>query len=486
MDEKHRFWMVAGLAAFAGDFLVTGILGLFYPGYNHLVLVMSELGTVESPVALWVNGWWILFGLLIIGFAIGFRRAFASHGRAARVAALLIGLFGLGAGIGAGLFPMEPGGAETTLAGRLHGIFAGTGFMALAMVPLAGVVMCRRAQRPTLGWISGGVFVVGLVLFGLFVASEDAASASGLLAYAGLWQRLLLLTYYGYLGAFAATMIRSGDAHTAGENANWPSTASGASGRDNKRDVVIVLGLYVVWSLLLALGSWLLVSFPENEMPGGLTLGLTSLILGIIVPYHLMRTGVFTFRFLPPGGQWARVIGGLVLFGLFYLLVFPSGVLWQDTTVAFFRNPPTAVSAVSTFLSLLQATAVYGFIFWGGMLHVLRRAYGSIVAVLATSLLFSLYHLSQFLFTPPTLAFLMMTFVGGILFSTFTLWARCVLPTLIVHHLGHFFYFATLDDNPFAEDWDRFVATAVMLLLFFGAYWIVARRADRAGSRPHA
>ena len=106
---------IAGLVAFVGDFLVTIVLGFFYPNYNHLKLVMSELGTPASPVAVWVGLWWVVFGILFIAFAIGFAAAFASGKKSALIVALLIGLFGLGAGIGAGLFPIDSVGAEPTL-----------------------------------------------------------------------------------------------------------------------------------------------------------------------------------------------------------------------------------------------------------------------------------------------------------------------------------------------------------------------------------
>lgn len=212
MQSKNRFITIAsiaGLMAFVGDFLVTFVLGFFYPDYNHFTLVMSELGTSQSPVAIWTNLWWIVFGALFIVFAAGLRTTFASEKKSITLVALLIALFGLGAGIGAGLFPMEPGGAETTLAGKLHGIFAGLGFIAISFVPLVSMAIFSRSQDPGMFWLSAGVFILGLASFALFVASEDAVSGAGLMSYAGLWQRLFLLNHYGYLAVISARMIQS-------------------------------------------------------------------------------------------------------------------------------------------------------------------------------------------------------------------------------------------------------------------------------------
>ncbi len=236
------------------------------------------------------------------------------------------------------------------------------------------------------------------------------------------------------------------------------------------KKVAVVMLVYVLLCAFLALGSYLFTQFPENEAPGGIVLGLTSLVLGIIVPFHLWRTRVVEFRFLDLTKHNGKVIAGTLLFGLFFLLLFPMGILWQRATTAFFANPPSAVEALSTFQAMLWATAVYGFIFWGAMLHTLKEAMGSLVAVLVTSILFCVYHFSMFGVTPTTSEHLLKTLVGGLMLATFTLWVRSVIPTLIIHQLGQFFHFATLESNPFAEDLDRLIPNLVMLLVLFGIY----------------
>ncbi len=218
MKSNRRFIItsaVAGLVASLGDFAVTLILGFFYPNYNHFKLVMSELGTSQSPVALWISLWWIVFGILFIIFGIGFKKALAldkkvaSAPRAVTIASLLIMVFGLGAGIGSGLFPMDPSGSETTLAGELHDIGAGIGFLALMFVPLVSLAIFPRTCLPKLYWLSIGTFVLGLVFLVLFIMAEDTSSTGGVLSYVGLWQRLFLLTYYLYIDVMAVRVLRS-------------------------------------------------------------------------------------------------------------------------------------------------------------------------------------------------------------------------------------------------------------------------------------
>ena len=212
MKANSRFVVtaaIAGLLAFVGDFLVTFVLGLFYPNYSHLKLVMSELGTYQSPVATWVSIWWMIFGILLVVFALGFQAVFARGKKAAVVVTVLIVLVGLGAGIGAGIFPMEPRGAENTLAGKLHGIFAGIGFLAVSFVPLGMLILFSRTRSPGFVGLSAAIFAVGILFFVLFIASEDTSTATGILSYPGLWQRLFLLNHYVYLSVFSIIMIRS-------------------------------------------------------------------------------------------------------------------------------------------------------------------------------------------------------------------------------------------------------------------------------------
>lgn len=212
MTKSHsRFVVVASIAGFVvfiGDFLVTFILGFFYPNYNHFKMTMSDLGTSQSPVAIWISLWWTIFGTFFFIFAIGFRKTFASHKKPATVVMVLIMLFGLGAWIFAGLFPIEPGGLETTPAAKMHGVGGGIGYLAIIFVPLAALGIFSRKPSPKLFWLSTAVFLLGLLAFGLFLASEDAPLSGGLLSYAGLWQRLFLLNYYFYLGVLSVIMIR--------------------------------------------------------------------------------------------------------------------------------------------------------------------------------------------------------------------------------------------------------------------------------------
>jgi len=198
----------AGLVAFVGDYVIPFVLGHWVPGYSHLRHVQSELGTVESSVRRWINAWWILFGGFCVWFGVGYAAAFGGHGAPASAATSLIVLFGLGAGVGGGLFPQEPGGTETTAGGKLHGIFAGTGEIAIIVVPLLNLWVFSPVTSPLLWWASLAGFVPTATTFGMFLGGKRARP-DGVLSYVGFWQRAYFLFLYLYLGLIAVEMIRA-------------------------------------------------------------------------------------------------------------------------------------------------------------------------------------------------------------------------------------------------------------------------------------
>jgi len=198
---------IAGLVAIIGDYLIPFLLGGSHPGYSHTRHVQSELGTIESPVARWMNAWWIVFGGLSIFFGIGYALAFRAYGAVGIAAGALIAFFGLGAGIGAGLCPQEPGGTEHTTRGKLHGIFAGLSEIAITIVPLLNLWLFSRTAEPLLWWASASAFALMGATFSLFLAGKGARR--GILSYVGFWQRAYFLFLYLYLGLLASSMLRA-------------------------------------------------------------------------------------------------------------------------------------------------------------------------------------------------------------------------------------------------------------------------------------
>lgn len=203
--------MAASIACFTGcigDFWFTFLLADYNPGYSHLFQTMSMLGTANSPVAEIISAWWIILGFLIILFALGFAQAFVYHRWEVKISTWLLILYGLGEGLGSGLFKADHANQSMTLSGNLHEVMGAIGTLAILILPLLMMRIIPRIPHPvfhTLSWI---VFFTGLVLLNLFVFRFSSYNLEGPFLYKGLWQRLFVLDYYIYLIIIAVIMIK--------------------------------------------------------------------------------------------------------------------------------------------------------------------------------------------------------------------------------------------------------------------------------------
>jgi Protein of unknown function (DUF998) len=214
--RRTRYLLACGLAPalFVAVLLADGATR---PGYDPLRHFGSEL-------SLGSRGWvqttnFILTGTLLLGFAIGLRRALGS-GRGSVAAPILTGVFGVTL-IVAGIFPTDPkpgyppGTAgttgATTVPGMIHDLNALPCFAALTATIL--VLAARFAGQPDRrSWMWGSV-AIGLVVPATFVLSGvlfSQAAAAGTLdaSYHGLAQRLTVTLGFGWLSVIALLLLR--------------------------------------------------------------------------------------------------------------------------------------------------------------------------------------------------------------------------------------------------------------------------------------
>lgn len=196
---------------FVATFVVEGATRADYDPLRHPV----------SSLALGEGGWtqianFIVAGLLTLAFSAGLRRAF-SPPEGSTWGPLLVGVWAVGL-LGAGLFVTDPvsgypPGEPDRLYGyswhgALHDLFSLPAFVGLAA---ACFVFGRRfAARGERGWAiysaaTGVVFVGGFVL-----SSAGFGQAEGLVALAGLFQRVAVIAGFGWLTLLAVRCRRSG------------------------------------------------------------------------------------------------------------------------------------------------------------------------------------------------------------------------------------------------------------------------------------
>lgn len=189
-----------GILACLGDFLITFILGSFYPNYSHIEDTMSEIGCKKSPFTRIFTFWWIFWGISFVIFSCGFvLDSFFLESRGISIAgAILIAIFGIGAGVVSGLYPADQKGQEESTSGKIHGISGGLGYLALLILPSVLVT----AMGSWMLIISIITQIAGIIFFFLFLRTKKPKFKRS-----GLWQRLFLFNYYCYIVIIAIMLL---------------------------------------------------------------------------------------------------------------------------------------------------------------------------------------------------------------------------------------------------------------------------------------
>jgi hypothetical membrane protein len=198
---------LAAIAAGIGDLVIPWVLAGRVEGYSQLRQPVSDLGAVGSPVAPWINGWWIVFGLLMLWFAAAVAWVLRDRGPAAWVLAGQIAFLGLFAGIGAGVFSLDPEAGSASISTRLHNLSGALGFLPVCLAPLVGIWLFPPGTSPLFSGLCMATQVTALGI-GLLHAGLGQGLLPGHLAgAAGLWQRLLLADLYIFTTALAVKIL---------------------------------------------------------------------------------------------------------------------------------------------------------------------------------------------------------------------------------------------------------------------------------------
>lgn len=180
-----------------GEFFIPWILKHFYSEYNSKKMVMSALGSPQSPVRLIYNLWLIWLGGFLSFTAWTYFVAYRLEFPILSVLLLLsIGIFAIGAGLISGFFSVNERKDTVTLSSKIHGLGAAIGFITLLFFSLInGIIACK--QKDTFeAIISICAFVFAFFSFCCFVMGDKEQFQNSILTYEGLWERLTLFFMY--------------------------------------------------------------------------------------------------------------------------------------------------------------------------------------------------------------------------------------------------------------------------------------------------
>jgi hypothetical protein len=207
---KRKIIVYAGSAAClfgcASDFISVFILGKDYPGYSQLSNTMSALGSSASPVSDIISAWWIFLGIMMVIFAFGFRAAYSGGGKDVNTVFWLIIIYGLGEGLGSGLFKADRLDGAYTTSLIIHDILGGAGICAILILPLIVKKIKPVYSGSVFKRYSYFTFIFGLVFLTLFSFRYLGNAESIVEKYTGLWQRLFVFVNYVYITTIAIKM----------------------------------------------------------------------------------------------------------------------------------------------------------------------------------------------------------------------------------------------------------------------------------------
>ncbi|MBP3684033.1 MAG: DUF998 domain-containing protein [Oscillospiraceae bacterium] len=180
-----------------GEFLLPWILKHFYKGYNSKTMVMSVLGSPESPVRWIYNAWLVWLGtFLLFASVLFFKNNFAVSSVLAVLIFISISTFAVGAGILSGLFSVNESKEKVTISSKIHGAGSAIGFMTLLFFPLLQCILAFRSHDIIRGTVCMIAFVLAMLFFVFFIMGDKDNFKDTIFSYEGLWERLSLFFMY--------------------------------------------------------------------------------------------------------------------------------------------------------------------------------------------------------------------------------------------------------------------------------------------------
>lgn len=194
---SNKIFNLLLLITIIGEFALPWILKFFYSGYNGKTMVMSVLGSPESPVKIIYNIWLIWLGIFLLFTAFAY---FSELKVVSTVLAVMtfisISVFAVGAGILSGIFSVNESKDVVTAASQIHGFGSAIGFMALAFFPLLSGISAIKNKDNVQGAVCISAFIIALVFFIFFIMGDKEEFKETVFSYAGLWERLSLFFMY--------------------------------------------------------------------------------------------------------------------------------------------------------------------------------------------------------------------------------------------------------------------------------------------------
>lgn len=183
--------------AVVGDFSLPYFLGRFYPEFDQMTMIISQLGEPTSPVQSYFNNGSVVTGTLFVLSSFGVYAFFQSESkRLAQVLAGAIALYGFGDCILTGLVHISESANFFSPAYFLHAAFSGISMVAMMFVPLSLAYQASLNHQKAVSLFYTICLIGSILALILFAAYYLPMIGRLLSATRGFWQRLSLFFLY--------------------------------------------------------------------------------------------------------------------------------------------------------------------------------------------------------------------------------------------------------------------------------------------------
>lgn len=203
-SSSTRILLFCGVLSSLYYVAINGVVPLFYPGYDHAGLMVSELSAIGAPTrTLWV---WlaVVYILLFAAFGLGVVRMAGEQRRLARTGRLLI----VYAALNLYWPPMHMRGHPPGLTDALHIGWAMVTLVLMMLIMWQGAAVAGRGFHT----YSAFTFVVFLVFGGLMGTEAPLIARGQPTPHIGLWERINIGAFMLWVIVFAAYLLRGGPA----------------------------------------------------------------------------------------------------------------------------------------------------------------------------------------------------------------------------------------------------------------------------------
>jgi hypothetical protein len=189
--------LVSSLVYTASD-----VLGaLSYPDYDYSAQAISEMSAIGAPTAGLLQPFYTAFAIVFIAFTAGVWRA-DSRPALRRTAVFLLCVAALGPAWS--MFPMHMRGVERTFSDTMHLLLGGVTMILLSGAMLSsGAALGQRFRLYSLGSVA-----VMLIYFAATLIDVPSVAADTPTPYMGINERISMLAWLGWIGAFSVLLVR--------------------------------------------------------------------------------------------------------------------------------------------------------------------------------------------------------------------------------------------------------------------------------------